>query len=232
MKKFLYLLVVFAFLLNITACSSSEKPSTPTTKESEEKEEVKELEIVDSGYSLSSKDSPYIKYGIEIKNPNSSYTVEFPNIRITAYDENENILASSDQTFNTIAPGETIHWGSQADCAEKIPSKVEFEITNLDEDYVESTAVSSNNALKITNKNVVSDGFDTKFTGKIKNDGALDVSTANISVILYKDGKIIFGTSTFVDNIASGKEIPFDVSEYSDIPEYDSYEIYALDWSF
>lgn len=201
-------------------------------KKKQAENERQDLEIVKSGYSLSSEDMPYIMYGIELKNPNTSYSVEFPNVKITAYDKDGNVLATSDQTFNTIAPGETIYWGSQADCAEQVPDKVTFEVTNLEEDYLETEDPSSSKDLEITQKNVNSDEFSTNFTGKVKNNGSEDISSVNISVILYKDDQIVFGTGGYVDNLAAGKELPFEVSEYSDIPEYDTYEVYALNWSF
>ena len=208
-------------------CSETSEP-----EEKQAENERQDLEIVKSGYSLSSEDMPYIMYGIELKNPNTSYSVEFPNVKITAYDKDGNVLATSDQTFNTIAPGETIYWGSQADCAEQVPDKVTFEVTNLEEDYLETEDLSSSKDLEITQKNVNSDEFSTNFTGKVKNNGSEDISSVNISVILYKDDQIVFGTGGYVDNLAAGKELPFEVSEYSDIPEYDTYEVYALNWSF
>lgn len=224
MKKIFMSLLCLGLLFG---CSETSEP-----EEKQAKNERQDLEIVKSGYSLSSEDMPYIMYGIELKNPNTSYSVEFPNVKITAYDKDGNVLATSDQTFNTIAPGETIYWGSQADCAEQVPDKVTFEVTNLEEDYLETEDPSSSKDLEITQKNVNSDEFSTNFTGKVKNNGSEDISSVNISVILYKDDQIVFGTGGYVDNLAAGKELPFEVSEYSDIPEYDTYEVYALNWSF
>lgn len=224
MKKIFMSLLCLGLLFG---CSETSEP-----EEKQAKNERQDLEIVKSGYSLSSEDMPYIMYGIELKNPNTSYSVEFPNVKITAYGKDGNVLATSDQTFNTIAPGETIYWGSQADCAEQVPDKVTFEVTNLEEDYLETEDPSSSKDLEITQKNVNSDEFSTNFTGKVKNNGLEDISSVNISVILYKDDQIVFGTGGYVDNLAAGKELPFEVSEYSDIPEYDTYEVYALNWSF
>lgn len=224
MKKIFMSLLCLGLLFG---CSETSEP-----EEKQAENERQDLEIVKSGYSLSSEDMPYIMYGIELKNPNTSYSVEFPNVKITAYDKDGNVLATSDQTFNTIAPGETIYWGSQADCAEQVPDKVTFEVTNLEEDYLETEDPSSSKDLEITQKNVNSDEFSTNFTGKVKNNGSEDISSVNISVILYKDDQIVFGTGGYVDNLAAGKELPFEVSEYSDIPEYDTYEVYALNWSF
>lgn len=224
MKKIFMSLLCLGLLFG---CSGTSEP-----EEKQVKNERKDLEIVKSGYSLSSEDMPYIMYGIELKNPNTSYSVEFPNVKIAAYDKDGNVLATSDQTFNTIAPGETIYWGSQADCAEQVPDKVTFEVTNLEEDYLKTEESSSSKDLEITQKNVNSDEFSTNFTGKVKNNGSEDISSVNISVILYKDDQIVFGTGGYVDNLAAGKELPFEVSEHSDIPEYDTYEVYALNWSF
>lgn len=223
MKKIFISLLCLGFLFG---CSETSEP-----EEKQAENERKDLEIVKSGYSLTDDDFPYMMYGIELYNPNTSYAVEYPTVKITAYDKDGNVLATSDQTFNTIAPGETIYWGAQADCAEQIPDKVTFEVTNLEEDYIKSKEQSASKDLEITQKNLKKNEYDTRFTGKVKNNGSKDFSQINISIILYKDGNIVFGSNGYVDNLAVDKELPFEVYHYGDIPEYDTYEIYAMDWS-
>ncbi|MEE0856103.1 MAG: hypothetical protein U0L58_02245, partial [Ruminococcus sp.] len=62
------------------------------------------------------------------------------------------------------------------------------------------------------------------------NNSTKDCSSAGVSIILKKENKIVYGTTSYVDDINAGQEKAFDISEYN-LPDYDSYEIIVIDWT-
>jgi hypothetical protein len=71
--------------------------------------------------------------------------------------------------------------------------------------------------------------YERTYTGEVTNNSTEDLSTVAIMVI-YKNGdEMVGGDGTYVDDLNSGSTKPFEISEYSDL-EYDSFEVYALQW--
>lgn len=66
MKNLFKLMMCSILISSLVACFSPQK--TNPKKESTTYHKPKELEIIESGYGLS--ETPYIMYGVKIKNPN------------------------------------------------------------------------------------------------------------------------------------------------------------------
>ena len=56
----------------------------------------------------------------------------------------------------------------------------------------------------------------------------------NLSLVekarIKNNGRIVYGDTTYVDDLNAGSEKPFEISEY-DLPEHDEYSISAHNWS-
>ena len=211
---------------------SSKNNGTSTSVASKEKSNVaqKEVKIKDSGYSLS-KDGDYVYYAFVAKNEDKQTYYEFYEVTITAYDENGGVLGTDEQTMGTIAPGETQAFGSSFDISGGKVKKVEFDMDSGESKTNANSYINSSN-FKISQLRDMKDDFDeTKFTGKVKNNADSDCESIAITVILKNKGKTVYGDTTYVDNVKSSKEKAFQMTAY-DVPEYDSFEVYALDWSF
>ena len=150
---------------------------------------------------------------------------------LTAYDENGDVLATGDQMMNKIQPGETQTFASILDCNGQKPDKVEFDIDSGEEMSPADDAIKSSD-LEISGTNERNDEYgETSITGNIKNNAAIDTESVAVTVLFKKDGKIVSGSTDFVDNLGAGKEKAFEIIEY-DVPEHDSYEVLGLDWGF
>lgn len=250
MKKRLLLgLLVVMVLFCITACGSSENAKDENKNNSssenqygatssifEEKESETEsinledgasVEVIESGYSVS--ESFYMTYVYIIENKSETTAYEFPRVFITAYDSDGNVLATEEQVMNSIQPGEKQAFCSVMDCNEQLPAKVEMIAEAEDKIVVSDTAIKSSD-FEITGTTERIDKYgDTAITGKIKNNSKNDTECVCVVVLFRKEGKLVDGGSTFIDNIKSGKEKPFEISEYN-ISEHDSYEVIAINW--
>ena len=228
MKKILNLFLVLGLCFSLVGCSGSDDSKKSTQKTSTIEKKL-DLEISDSGYSMY---DDYLHYGVKIHNPNKEYAIEFPTYVVTAYAEDGSIITTEDQVLNYIAPEKDIFWYGILDCKGQIPAKVEF-TTQKDEDNYSKNIVDKNSLLSIENTSENKGEYDISFTGVVKNDYKEKLDSVAVILILRKENKIIDGEMTFIDNVQGNQSSPFElsVSTYDNI-DYDTYEIYAYDWSY
>ena len=186
--------------------------------------DVKDLEIKDSGWYV---DGDYLKYFIVIHNPNDEIAVEFPSFRITARDSDNIVMGTEDQTLSIIYPGQDFYYGSQAFSVDGVPDTVDFEMLSPEEYNLKNASVMDEfKQLEVINTAV----REEKFVGEISNPNDYDIDSA-IIVVVCKDssGNVVYVDSTFVDDVASGKTVPFSMSFYKDV-DTTNVEYYANQW--
>ena len=236
-KKLLIIMLLTAFaLILMTACGGSAEPAAEgdgsgenDVNETTAAAAPAEVQLLDYGYSVS--EDNFMTCGYVIQNPSEDTAYEFPVVNVTAYDENGDVLATEEQTMNKIQPGETQAFTSLVDCNGTSPDKVEIDIDTGEAISPSADAIKSSD-LEISGTNERTDDLDdTSITGKIKNNASKDTDSAAVTVLFKKEGKIVYGATSFVDNLGAGKEKAFEVTEYN-VPEHDSFEVSALDWGF
>lgn len=234
MRKHLTLLLACIMVIAFTACGSNgNEPATSDADESVaaevEEEKAVDVEVVESGYSVD--EDAYMTYGFVIHNPSEKDAYEYPRVIITAYDSNGDVLATEEQIMNKIQPGETQAFSSIVDCNGEQPDKVEFTAESGDKIKPSDEAIKSSD-LEISGTNERNDEWgDTSVTGKVKNNTASDTESVGVIVLFRKEGKIVSGSLTYIDNLSAGQEKPFEISTYN-VPEHDAYEVSAIDWGY
>ena len=73
-------------------------------------------------------------------------------------------------------------------------------------------------------------GDQNYITGEITNNFSEEVNTVNLSIVLRKDGKIVFMENTFVDGLKPGQTKAFEFQRYHNWPEHDEIECSAMVW--
>lgn len=232
-KKILVLGVAVLLSFSMTACGGGNNSNSDTEKESanESTETAKEpVALVESGYHLSIYDSDsYLKYGATLKNPNKNYALEFPKVLVTAKDKKGAIIATDEHVLNFIAPGDTVSFGSQVDCKGKKPDSVE--ITAESGDYIspEGENIIPTSNFKISNTSEIKGDGEYSYTGEVTNTSKRDISSVAVTVILKNKNKIVYGTTTYIDDVKAGSKKAFDISEYN-LPKHNKYIITARSW--
>ena len=223
MKKIFVIVLSIVMCFGLVACSGGGE---------QEASGPKELKLVDCGYSYI---DGYLYYAVVIKNPNEDIMMEFPSLRITARDEEGNVIATEDQTFGEIHAGQTFEYASLGLELSEAPTNVDFEILPFD-DYgiIEEDSSEYANIKKLTVNNVTASvdsiGWPT-YSGEIVNDNEYDISSVAVSV-LYRDSdnKLIGGDTTYVDNVVANGKTPFTLDVMTDQFKYESYEIFVNLW--
>ena len=147
--------------------------------------------------------------------------------------EERALVFSQDQVLGVIYPGQTIWWASPAGNG-TAPDSVEFTVAEPD-DYNVRTATGDASVYSFSNLSEAKGGFGlVSFTGDVtlerEGDEEFDMGSVAIVVVLRDgDGKVVCGSSAFVDNPSPGSSRSFEVSCFNP-PDYASYEVYALTW--
>lgn len=217
MKKFiLTIATILLSTLVLCSCGAAEENNT--------------LSIVDSGWCF---EDGYIYYSVKIKNNSETKTYEFPSFRVTAYDENGEVLGSEEQTMSEIKAGETTGYASLGCETSKKPDKVDIEIIEETDKWIYDDEGEHPGLIQMTAKDTKLRKDDMGYpiiTGKIVNENEEVVESAAVSVLFKdKDGKLIGGETTFVDGIKAKGETPFELNTMSTFGT-DDYEVLVQPW--
>lgn len=189
------------------------------------------LEIVESGWSVDS--GGYVNYAFALRNNSTDLTVEYPTVTITGRSSDGTVVFSQDQVLGVIYPGQTIWWASPAGNG-TAPDSVEFAVAEPDS-YNVRTAAGNPSVYSLSNLSEAKGGFGlVSFTGDVtlEREGDEEFGMGSVAIIVVLrdgDGKVVCGSSAFVDNPSPGSSRSFEVS-YFNPPDYASYEVYALTW--
>ena len=241
-KKIAFMLLVFLVVF-VTACSGKPHSSTNSIDNgtnsvhnvsTPESTDPSDLIIVESGYSIndSGYGNIYAHYGIIINNPNTDFVASLPSITITAKGSDGAILGTSEQYLFSIAPEDTVSFGGQIDCNGSIPASVDFSLSC--NNYTASTAttdtVKSSDFVISNTSEILGSYGNVSYTGEIENIGTKDSSMVAVTVLLKNNGSIIYGNTTYINDLLSGSKKAFEISAYN-VPEHTEYIISAQVWS-
>lgn len=202
-----------------------------------EEEKLQPLEIKDYGWYInppsSYTDSVYVEFCAMIYNPNKQYVAEFPSAIVTVKNGDGSILATEEQTGSIVMPEDTITLcgmfslpiSDVTDDAQIVFSVDwnEFSKSSLLYSQAKTTDFKFTNVSERT-------GSQNYITGEITNNFSEDMDTVNISIVLRKDGKIVYMENTFMDNLRAGQTKAFEFQRYSSWPEHDTIECSAMVW--
>ena len=67
-------------------------------------------------------------------------------------------------------------------------------------------------------------------TGEVTNNSSIDVESVNLSIVLRKEGKIVYMENTFLDGLKAGKTKAFEFQRYHSWLEHDTIECSGMPW--
>ncbi len=229
----LVLLVALAIVL-WNAASGPTAPSTsasssPTSavSSSSAKQASRHEEPVISEYGYSQDEYGMIWYGAAITNPSANETVGLPTLHVTATDDAGNVVASKDQVFGFIQPGQTVYFGEPLSSSQA-PAHMSFELDTKSATYQPAGETISFSCTKLSDS---SDGFTNHFRGEVNLEGTLPEQSGIQVVIILRDeaGKIVAGRSAYPSVPDKAQSTSFDVS-WPSPPAYASWEAHATQW--
>ena len=179
-------------------------------------------------------DTAYVNFCAMIYNPNENAIAEFPKVLVTVKNGDGSILSTSDQVGSIIMPEDTI----------TLCGMFSMPIEDLTDDAqiifdVDQSDFSSGNTMheqvkttdfEFANVSERSTSDENFITGEITNNSGADVDMANVSIVLRKDGEIVYMENTFIDGLKAGKTKAFEFRRYHKWPEHDTIDCSAMVW--
>lgn len=184
------------------------------------------IEVKEFGYSMQNE---YVYYSVNIYNPNENKAIEFPVFRITARNDAGELLATEEQTLSIIYPQQNFVYASQAFDVDEVPANVEIDVLEPKDYQIRNVSTLDNP--EYIPLDVINTTFRTdRIVGEIQNNNDYDLDSAVVTVIFRDDnGKLVGGTSTFVDSLKANSTTPFDISIHQEFVT-DNFEVYANIW--
>ena len=244
-KKLVVLLLATTMSLSVVACggekksdtnaeniSKNESISNASKKEVAEKKEPIPIVLTESGYTVRDDGfgNVYVNYAATINNPNKDLAGTFPKIIATAKGADGTIVGTQEQTLFNIAPEDTLSFGNLIDCNGVKPESVEISVECHDFIPGDSDGVVNSSAFSVSNTSELPGQYgDVSYTGEVENTGQEDATSVALTLILKNNGNIVYGATTFTDNVPAGSKKAFEFSEYN-IPEHTEFIISAQAW--
>ena len=191
--------------------------------------ELLDSEILESGYYID--EYGYVYYAVCWENPNEGYEIESPELTITGRDADGSIVFADTWTMDSLLPGEVQYVTGIAGNGTE-PATVEFGVSPVDDDCFVATDEVAEEYFTVSNISEIGDDYGgVSFTGEITTNVELeDFDEAWLSLVLRdEDGNIVYGDFTIVDVADEGGTVAFEIDEY-ELPDYATYEIYAIPW--
>lgn len=217
----------------ITLNKRTEQSENENQKETEESVESKNssklpFEIKSFSYKV---DGDYLYYSACLHNPNENYFIQLPQCRITARDENGEVLGTESIGLMGIYPNTDSWDGGQLFSIDKEPATVDIEVIETQENhYIEKslTEFPDFKQLSVTNASLRNEG--DKFVGEIQNDNDFSIDCVAVTIV-FKDeeGNPVAADRTFVDNVSANTSTPFEKSLYVGFVT-DNFDVYADMW--
>ena len=199
--------------------------------------DAKALEITDYGWyinDVSYGDSAYVEFCAMIHNPNTELIAEFPKVLVTVRNTDGTILATGDQTGSIVMPEDTVTLCGLlsvpiADVTDdtQIQFDVDWSDFSKNSSFYKAVRCSDFTFTNVSEHNGSSENL---ITGDVTNNSEYDIDMGNISIVMRKDGKIVYMENTFVDGLRSGQSKTFQFQRFEDWPEHDTIECSAMPW--
>lgn len=200
-------------------------------REAAEEEPVKNIKLVESGYAIEHVGNgvSMVYYGVELANLNKYNAIKSPTIEITVRTKDGSLVSKQKRTLDGIAPDTRVIFGDTLKCKNGKADVVEISVKNSDYDITpyEGSGVFAASDLKVSDVKEKHEHHRAIYTGTVTNNSAYDIPGVLVSVVYYKDGKIVGGSTERLDSIPANGEAEFSIQNRSAFSDYDEYEVHA-----
>ncbi len=172
----------------------------------------------------------YLHCVIVMHNTNNKYAIEYPEFRVTAYNAENKVLGTEEQTLSLIYPNQEFVCNQLLFEVDEEPTKIKVTLLEPDKyDILAPSKMDYKTHIQMVGQNL--SVMDDLVTGEIYNPNDYDVESAVVvAVFRNNEGEIIFGEHTYVDQIYANDTVPFDIDIYTDIELPEECEVYAYFW--
>ena len=202
----------------------------------DETEDPQPLEITDYGWYAdppsSGADTIYLHYCGMVHNPNETLMASSPKITVTILNPDGTVIATDSQSDFYIMTEDTVTIiGSMRVPLGRITDETKISIRPSWDDFTSANLKQKPRTTDFEIGNVTEQpGSQNFITGTIKNLTESTVDYVSLSMIMRKEGKIVFMENKFLDDLEPKMPTAFQFDRYSAWPEHDTVEFSAQAW--
>ncbi|WP_432485818.1 hypothetical protein [Kineococcus esterisolvens] len=224
--------------LLLTGCTSSTTEPTPSTTSAEAggstttSAQAQPFTVVESAYTSTpgTGEEKYLHWAALLRNPNTTHYGAFPVITVTARDAGGQVLATHQQTLNALPPGADIAWAGLLNAPAE-PAVLEVTYATVDW-YPTQTTPADYPSFTATGIQRTGENHSRKVVGELANPFSEAVGSMAVTA-LYRDdsGKLLTGTTGYVNALPASGTVPFSVMDLTGLPQQPAtIEVYGMPW--
>jgi hypothetical protein len=197
-----------------SASGTSAAASSSAAEDGGGKDNAKPFTITEQEHRVSSSfGDTYVHWTVVIENPNADVYGTFPTVSVTGRDAAGKVVGTDDQVLDSLPPGGTIAFSGQASMTEK-PAKVEIAYKSVDW-YDTKTTAADYPPFTVSDISVKKQEFGgLVVTGEVANPYKYAVSSlAATALFRNASGKLIGGTTSFLEDLPAAASMPMQVEE-------------------
>ncbi|WP_432574266.1 hypothetical protein [Kineococcus sp. SYSU DK005] len=212
--------------------TSAEAGGSTTSTSSATSGQAQPFTVVESAHTSTpgAGEGTFVHWAALLRNPNTTHYGAFPVITVTARDTGGQVLASQQQTLNALPPGADIAWAGLVEAPAE-PAAVEVTYATV-EWYPTRTTPADYPPFTTTGVQRSGDEHSRQVVGELASPFSQAVGSMAVTV-LYRDGagKLLTGTTGYVDALPAAGTVPFSVVDLTGLPQQPAeIEVYAVPW--
>ena len=209
----------------IFALTATETPSIDKDEKSSALQEL--VSIKESGFQIV---NGYLHYSFIAHNNMTNKALYLPTFRITARDADGALISTTEQTLMVVYPDQDTVYSGRGNQIDELPASVEISYVMTDDDW-HIVNTSKLNHPSYTPFEIKSAKLkDNRIVGELYNPNDYSQSTIAISVVFRdKNGQLLTGDTSFINNVKAKETVPFEFRIYSNLLT-DSFDIFAQPW--
>lgn len=169
-------------------------------------------------------------YAVEVTNNNKEKAITLAQLNVTVKDADGKIVKADTSYTGTIAAGDTVRYVGYCMFQGGEPSTVSVSISTPSYGYTDNSKAIYSSELSVSNVNYIAGQYYSRVTGEVTNSSNKDATSVRVSVIFKKNGTVLGGTYTYVNNVSAGSTVPFEVMIDEDGVDFDTYQVTAIAW--
>ncbi len=163
------------------------------------------LELVDFGFGV---DDFGNSYGLLVRNPNESYSLESSKFTVTAFDQAGAVITTDSGYLDVVLPGEEFGIGGSLFAQSDAPI-TSIKVHIRDGSFVETDLTAGFTAEDIA---FIPGSFSSDVTGTIVNPFTAEITNLRVNALVFnEEGKIVGGGFTYLDFISAQGSSPVSV---------------------
>lgn len=173
-------------------------------------------------------------YSVILHNNMHDMAVQYPEIRITARDNEGGLISVDSQVMNVIYPDQDLVWAGLGGSVDVTPASIDVEFVEPTDNWhvVNPSRLEHSEyiPLEIKSARIKQDNWFPSIIGEIYNPNSYDLSMVAVTVVFRdSEGNMLAGDTGYINSLKARKTAAFEINVSSELIT-ESFEVYGQPW--